>query len=310
MRKYIASFLVVCLAIVGIDVNFNESRASLKAVAGLNQAAVAITGGTISGVTISSSTLSSPTFTGTVTASQVTGIERVLAQWGVPCILASSGTMGNNGAISGMTALPRVYSGGAWLYLPAGAVAAGVPSSATYVWFVASSTTAGTVYNSTWDGTGIPALGTTTAYSTTGPGAFTGISSGQIVTATVTIPANAMGPNGTVRAEFQGGNNTAAGNKIFRIRYAGAAGTIYFSATQSTSEAGIGRFDLQNQGVAASQVGSGFLVNGAAAITGSIPVYGSVDSTASGGLVFSMEKATATNHVILEGATVKIAYGS
>ena len=57
-------------------------------------------------------------------ASANLGTSFVLAKWGIPFIVATTGTMGNNGAISAMTALDITYSGGAWLYLPAGAVAA------------------------------------------------------------------------------------------------------------------------------------------------------------------------------------------
>src|ERR1043165_8686523 len=114
-----------------------------------------------------------------------------LSTSGIPFIKASSGTMGNNCAISAMTALPRTFSGGAYLWLPAGAIAAGVPAAASWYWFVASSTTAGTCYNSTYT-SGTPTAGTLTAFSTTGPGAFTG-SASAMPGPSLTGPASTLG---------------------------------------------------------------------------------------------------------------------
>jgi hypothetical protein len=250
----------------------------------------------------------SPTITGTVTAAQVTGIETVVAKWGVPVILASSGTMGNNGAVSAMTALPATYAGGAWLYLPAGAVAAGVPATAAFRWFVGSSTTAGTVYDSTWDGSGIPPMGTATPYVTTGPGAFTGIAAGEIVVATVTIPAGAMGPNGYMDVDFGHQINTAAGNKTPRIRLSGAAGTVLTGAALSTTNYPMGRLKLSNLGLATRQ--RAFYDLMAAGGVFSAVSYANIDTTVATTLVFSLEKATATNHVLFEDVSVRIGYGA
>lgn len=285
MKRIIASFLILCIGLVGVDVHFNESRASLKAVAGFNQAAVAITGGTISGVTVS----------------DATGVPVKIAQWGVPVILASSGTMGNNGAVSGMTALPTTYSGGAWLYLPANAIQAG--SSAGFYWFVGSSTTAGTVYNSTWDGSGIPAIGTTTAFVTTGPGAFTGIATGEFAIATLTIPANTLGASGQAILNFMLANNTAAGAKNFRVRNSTVLGTTLVLFGASTAAAGNGTALFANAGVTNRQKISGSVMHGSS-LLGSAPVYMSEDTTSAWTVVLTMEKATATNHAIWESGSL------
>jgi hypothetical protein len=249
----------------------------------------------------SGQTFNNLTITGTVTASQVTGIPIVLASWGVPVILASSGTMGNNGAVSAMTALPTTYSGGAWLYLPANAINAG--SAAGFYWFVASSTTAGTVYNSTFDGASVPGLGTTTAFVTTGPGAFAGIAAGEFTAATVTVPAGAMGPNGAMSVDALIAFNTAAGNKNPRIRLGGGAGTTYISTTFTTTAFTDIRVGIRNLGVETAQTGGSVNPSMAAA-------FGAVDTASATTLVFTLEKATATNHVIFHGATVVVAYGA
>ena len=289
LRIALASFLVF-LGIVAADVNFNESRAVLKAVASASFA---------------NATFSNPTFTGTVTASQVTGIPVVLAKWGVPCILASSGTMGNNGAVSGMTALPTTYSGGAWLYLPANAIEAG--SAAGFYWFVASSSTAGTVYNSTFNGASVPALGTTTAFATTGPGAFTGVASGtEITAATVAIGADHMGPNGELLINIMAANNTAAGNKTPRIKL---GGTTFYTNNFSTSSTAVILTSIRNGGVAAINKAWSWMTTGTSPTATSI-TYGSENTANALNLTVTLEKATATNHLILEGGTVTLVYGS
>lgn len=75
-------------------------------------------------------------------------IPYILAQCNVPIGIAPTGTMAANGAITLGTALNTTYSGGLWLYLPAGAAYAG--SLAGFYWTVMSSTTLGTVYNNTY----------------------------------------------------------------------------------------------------------------------------------------------------------------
>lgn len=268
----------------------HQADAGLKAVSSsgssYNPAAVAITGGTISGVTISQS-----------------NVPTVLAQWGVPVGLASSGTMGNNGAVSGMTALPTIYAGGIWLYYPAGAIEAG--SAAGFYWTVMSSTTAGTVYNSTWDGASIPAVGTTTAFATTGPGAFTGIATGEIVAATVTIAAGALGANGFFDTHVPISINTAAGNKFVRVK--GGATTL---ATSSLATNGTPSLELRtiNKGVTGSQ--STRIMSGTSAAYVAAQSFSSLDSTAAIAVTITLEKATATNHVILEGGVISLGYGA
>lgn len=246
----------------------------------------------------------SPTITGTVTAAQVTGIEIVVAKWGVPVILASSGTMGNNGAVSGMTALPATYSSGAWLYLPANAIQAG--SAAGFWWFKASSTTAGTVYNSTFDGASVPGVGTDTAFVSTGPGAFTGVAAGTITAVTVSIPAGGMGPNGHVLVSAPWSHNTAAGNKTFFLKH--GATTISSTVASTTQTQGV-TADIWNMGAAnAQQARSSVLF--ASSTTTAATYGGAVDTTAAVSLVLQMEKATATNHMMIESGVVKLVYGS
>lgn len=107
-------------------------------------------------------------------ADQSLGLPLSLAQSGVPVVLPSSGTITSGGAITLLTALPATYSGGAWIYLPAGAVVGGSAglyyclfSSATVgavkTNYVAAGSTAFTPYIP--DGALVAAVGSGSAYT-------------------------------------------------------------------------------------------------------------------------------------------------
>ena len=85
--------------------------------------------------------------TGDLIASYSFGLGGIIpfSRSSTPMILQSSGTVGANGALSNITALPETYSGGAYLHFPAGRLFAG--STAGLYWTVMTSTTAGTVFN-------------------------------------------------------------------------------------------------------------------------------------------------------------------
>mgnify|MGYP001602518445 CR=1 FL=1 len=219
----------------------------------------------------------------------------------IPFIKASSGTMGNNGAVSAMTALPKTYSNGAYLYLPASAIEAG--SAAGWYWFVASSTTAGTVYNSTYT-SGIPRLGTATAFATTGPGAFTGVITAHHAI-TVTIPANSIGPNGLVTYSVTATNNNSAGTKTLLL-YFGGASTMTLASTTATS--GGGTAYVQNRGSAAVQSMSYETAHGATSNGAQIGTDGAQATTADVLARFNLQTGVATDHLVVERYRVDVEY--
>lgn len=157
----------------------------------------------------------------------------VLAQSGIPFILAGGTagggtnqfTMGNNGALTTLPVLPTTYSGGAWIYMPANGIFAG--STAGWYWFVASSTTAGTVYNNQYV-SGDPKLAvpaTPTPFVSTGPGLVSNTLA--LVTGPgLTLPGGTLGPNGLVEAWL---DYSIANTANFKTMSCGFAGN--FSAT-------------------------------------------------------------------------------
>lgn len=144
-------------------------------------------------------------------------LSRVLSQTGIPIIIPTSGSIGNNGALSGITALSDAFlPQGMYLYFPANAIVAG--SAAGLYYTVLATTTTGTIFNNTYS-SGIPSIPTTpTPFVTTGPGAFTQTTASDITLLSLPISANAMGPNGTLLSYLRWTMNSSANNKILSAK--------------------------------------------------------------------------------------------
>jgi len=203
------------------------------------------------GVTLVQGVVAADPSIAAITGGAITGtnVPYILATWAIPVGKAPSGTMANNGAVTFGTALPTTYSNGIWLYYPAGAVAAGVPAAAGFLWTVMSSTTVGTVYNSTYSGTGVPTIGTQTAFTATGPGAFTGDTTLQGIT--INMPSGAMGNNGFVEVTWGNTYTNSATNKTPTLKFGGTQ--IWAQNTTTTTEISVQQI-IQNVGVATAQV--------------------------------------------------------
>jgi hypothetical protein len=132
---------------------------------------------------------------------QVSGssVPYTLFSTGIPFIIVSSGSMGNNGALTITGAVASIYPN-AYVYLPSGAISSG--SAAGYYYAIFSSTTAATVYNNTYTpGSGVPTVpASPTAFSTTGPGAYTQ-SASPPNPFSVVVPANALSINGKIEID-------------------------------------------------------------------------------------------------------------
>jgi hypothetical protein len=210
-------------------------------------------------------------------------------------ITAPTGTMANNGAVTLGTALDRTYSEGCWMWFPAGAVATGVPAAAAWLWVVMSSTTVGTVFNSTYT-TGNPTAGTATAYATTGPGAFTGDTTEHGVT--IPIAAGLMGANGVVTAGVQYRHNSTAGTKTGRIRFSGSAGTILVSNAPTASTGLRLRAEIGNSGATGAQ---SFAAEGIVFSFSGILTVGNttIDTSVATSIYLSMQSNTATDYQVM-----------
>lgn len=226
----------------------------------------------------------------------------VIAKSAIPFIKISSGTMGNNGALSAVTALPRTFSSGAYIYLPAGAIAAGVPVAAAWYWCVFSSTTAGTVYNSTYT-SGQPTAGVTTAFATTGPGAFTG-DTNALTAVSVTVPAGTMGVNSRIEVDAAWSGNNTAGNKFAKTLF-GAAPML--STLITTAGSIVSTSAAQNRGVLTAQATSFLFSNGSSASQGAVNATDGAENTANAvAVTIGVGCSVATDNDILESYEIRL----
>lgn len=227
----------------------------------------------------------------------------VVEQWAVASGVAPSGVVGNNGALTLGTALPRTYSAGIYLYFPADAIYAG--SAAGSYWCVMSSTTAGTIYQETLSG--IPSyVAAPTSWVTTGPGAFVG-STAEISLASYSLAGNSLGNNGGYSSVQGWSTSNSASNKEIRIKYGG--GNIYQITTITTSQSASHMAQFRNRGVSGEQIcGSALAAAGglgtSSANIGSLSVNSSTNQT----VLYTGKTSLATDYVILEYAECSIAY--
>jgi hypothetical protein len=229
-------------------------------------------------------------------------VEYNLSQSGIPFVKTPTGSMASNGAMTSGTALPRVYSSGAYFWMPAGSIAAGVPAAASWYWGVASSTTAVTLYNSTYT-SGTPAVGVQTAFATTGPGAFTG-DTGTITCFSIPLPAAAMGINGRVETRFGASFTNSAGSKtaIFKL----GSGTLY-SASFTTQGSVAGVAFAQNRGVTNAQAVGVLFGNAAAAALGQVGTDLAIDTTAASTVSATVSTGVATDWAVMEEYAIRVA---
>lgn len=235
---------------------------------------------------------------------------RVFIQSPIPFILAGGTaggssnqfTMGNNGALSTLPTLPTTYSGGAWIYMPANGIFAG--STAGWYWFVASSTTAGTVYNNTYtSGDPKPAVpASPTAFATTGPGVVTQTTS-AVDAWSVTIPGGAIGPSGrlVIDSNVQALNNANA--KSFSTLFGSAALASPSMASQTA------RRELRQFANVGAQNRNKYQNGWAPAIDGTVG-YSTVDTSAEQVLKRQLTLSTTTDYLVDEMFQVSLVYGA
>ena len=220
-------------------------------------------------------------------------------------VIASSpkviaGTMGNNGALSGITAVATAYPN-AYCYMPAAAIASG--SAAGWYYAVFSSTTAATLYNNTYT-SGTPAIpGSPTAFSTTGPGAYTQTTATYIAGYTLPIAGGTIGANGSVKILALSTNNSSGNNKTFLVQFGGTMNVSILTQT-SSQQAGVPA-GFSNRGSASAQV---WLPYGLIGTTGAT-TYGTVNTASSQNLQFFFNMTTTTDTMIYENIEVELLPG-
>lgn len=218
----------------------------------------------------------------------------ILAQSAVPVILAPNGTVATNGTITLGTALPTIYSGGAWVRLPAGAVSGGL---AGLYWTVFSSTTVGAVKTNFVDvataftpyipsGTLVAATGSNAAYTQT--------TASDITLANITVAGGMMGPNGALRFHSAWEANNNANAKTYKPFFGGVQ---MDSNSITTALHASPTMSVKNRGVLTSQLYS---------FNTTFNAFKSIDTSTDKALTFTGNLAVATDYIVLEGFIVEV----
>lgn len=123
--------------------------------------------------------------------------------------------------------------------------------------------------------------------------------------ATITVPAYALGANGTLRTWLRFTYTNSANNKTMRVRYSGAAGTVTWGPTRTTQLGSTTTVTIQNRTLT-SQIYSSVSNNDASTADGNAGGTISVDTSAATTIVITGQKATGGETLTLEGYTVEL----
>lgn len=120
--------------------------------------------------------------------------------------------------------------------------------------------------------------------------------------ATVTIPANSMGPNGSVEVDLLLTVTNSGNNKTVRVKF---GGTTYLAGVFTTSAQLALQCRITNAGTTNSQVGIGGNFVGYSGTTAAV-VTSAVDTTSDVTLLITGQKATGAEALTLESYSVKV----
>jgi hypothetical protein len=180
--------------------------------------------------------------------------------------------------------------------LPAGTIHIGgiacTPDGAVYVEPTGSASITGTA------STGFPVL---LAQSYTAVSGAADTNENAIVT--IPVAAGMLGSNGGLRLRFHATFTNNANNKVWRVRYSGAAGTEYYAATLTTQQGITIEIVLGNRGVTNSQVGNATGVTISGALQAQATDTSTVDTTAATTLLITCAKASAGDAATVEWYT-------
>jgi hypothetical protein len=228
-----------------------------------------------------------------------------LFQNSIPVLEPSSGTIGNNGALSAISALTNAYTS-AYLYFPANAIAAGVAAGLYYT--VMSSTTAGTIYNNTYT-SGVPIIpASPTPFVTTGPGAFTQTTN-EITLLSLILPGHTLGPNGSMHiTALMGDTTNNANSKTAKVKL---DSTVIIQNTILTSGRAIrleGIFSNRNsESINAYPASTAALCFCTTTATVSASnVHGSIDTSSDRTFSITAQLASAADSIILDSTRIVV----
>ena len=262
-------------------------------------------GGTTPAAVFTTHATSQPTTTPTADAGN---IGYTAAQGAVPMILQSSGTLtpGTSAQLTLTTALPAAICtsalGGCYMYFPLNTLA--VSNTANFYYVIMSSTTAGTIYTTTYS-SGTPTVpASPTGFNVT-TASYTQTTGAALTALTISIPGNAMGVNGSLEGFAASMTPNNANNKVISIKYGGSALTTLTATSATTDNQTYVR--ATNTGIAASQLAMKW---GTAATSSNFVTAGNngttVNSASAQNAAITLQLATATDYIVLEQYYVRV----
>lgn len=247
---------------------------------------------------------------------QPNGVPIILAQSAIPMMLQSSGTMGANGALTGLTALPySVFPQPCFMYFPAGKVFSGSPAGMYYASIL--TTTTAQVYNNMYPSgrpqDAIPAVPTPVVDA--GPGAYTQTTAADIVLVSVNLPGGVMGLSGSLRGHQWFNTINNANNKVGKVFVGGSAvGNQIAQSIMTTVVANNVMWGWQNRNSQSSNIratATGGVSGALGASGGSTGAadYTSVNTSVDQAITLVGNIATATDFLVFEAMTIEVLPG-
>lgn len=234
----------------------------------------------------------------------------ILSSGGIPLILPSGGTVGNNGALTLTTALNAIYPK-CFMYFKDNAIVAGSAAGMYYVEM--SSTTAGVIYNNYYwvSNAGRPVVPTTkVSFVTTGPGAYTQTVGLDLPLLMFKVPGKLLGPYGILHAEYTTSCPNNANTKSVKDYFGNTGLGNQLSTHQSTSlKAAAFAFRMANRGDETKQIGGINNTSGYEASGSQLQITGSADSATDCFYRITANIAVETDFLVIESHHV-LAYPS
>jgi hypothetical protein len=222
----------------------------------------------------------------------------VLFQTGQPIGLSNTGSIDANGVYTNSTTMDQIYSG-IWLYFMANQIKTGA-SPAGFYWAVCSSTTVCQIYTNTYvpGTTTWVAPGSPTAFTSTNNTSVTG-ASGTITALQVTVPANTLGANGSLKMEGFAASSHAAGTDTVYVDF---GGTHCFSSNGATVYGFNVDVIMQNQAATGKQTCNG---SGLGSLTDSVAnLFPAIDTTIDEAMTVSLVPSAATKFMAIKSFSI------
>lgn len=238
---------------------------------------------------------------GPVTSSSAAAAPTVITVYSanLPVGIPSSGSIGDNGALTGLTAFATTYPN-IYLFFPAGAIAAG--SAAGFYFCQMSSTSAGTIFNNPLASGTTPAIpATPTPFVTTGPGAYTQSTTLQALSKT-TIKGGTLSINSMVEINTLGSMRSTGSTKTFGFLFGGSSVGIF---PENAGAAFANETWVYNQGQANRQA---VIVGGAVQGFGVVPAPHYLAVNTGNDFTFEVDGtlASAADWLVLEALNLRL----